>query len=78
MYFNVVRSETRSLCCFRLEECTGPALNNFIKFVTVFAFSSNALYDVDSRDSWPFGFVAFGTSLFLIWASKVRSVLVLA
>merc|ERR1712072_1209267 len=29
-----------------LQECTGPALNNFIKFVTVFAFVTNSMYDV--------------------------------
>lgn len=52
------------------EDTTGPALNNFIKFVAVFALVTEGLYEETSVNTWPYGFACIGGSLFLIAFSK--------
>jgi Na+/H+-translocating membrane pyrophosphatase len=62
------------------EATTGPALNNFIKFVAVFAFVTGGpgdMYDETPENTWYFGFVCIGTSLSLIFMSRVGLQLVL-
>jgi len=57
-----------------LEDTTGPAMNNFIKFVAVFAFVTGgpgALYDELPNDTWFLGFLCVIGSLSLIFFSKV-------
>eukprot|EP00931_Biecheleriopsis_adriatica_P087126 TRINITY_DN61636_c0_g1_i1.p1 TRINITY_DN61636_c0_g1~~TRINITY_DN61636_c0_g1_i1.p1 ORF type:complete len:890 (-),score=181.80 TRINITY_DN61636_c0_g1_i1:36-2705(-) len=56
------------------EDTTGPALNNFIKFVAVFAFITGGpgkLYDELPNATFPFGFVTVFGSLLLIFFAKV-------
>merc|ERR1719188_2236418 len=52
------------------EDTTGPALNNFIKFVAVFALVTEGLYEETSVNTWPYGFACIGGSLALIAFSK--------
>jgi len=42
-----------------LEDLTGPALNNFIKFVAVVSFVTNDMYDETPEKSWPYGVLQF-------------------
>ena len=61
-----------------LQECTGPALNNFIKFVTVFAFMSEGIYDVkpDVREAWR-GVLVILASIGMILFSQVGLTLII-
>jgi len=59
------------------EDTTGPALNNFIKFVAVFAFITEEFYQPDPSTTWMFGFVAVAFSVVLIFFSKFGLTLVL-
>jgi len=52
------------------EDTTGPALNNFAKFVGVFALVTEALYDPEPSQTWMYGFGVVAGSLFLIGFSK--------
>merc|ERR1719198_2798023 len=52
------------------EDTTGPALNNFAKFVGVFALVTEALYDPEPTNTWMYGFGVVAGSLFLIGFSK--------
>jgi len=53
------------------EDTTGPALNNFIKFVAVFAFVTEKLYlPVPQEDTWIKGLATVVGSVFLIVVSK--------
>ena len=52
------------------EDTTGPALNNFIKFVAVFALVTEGLYDEEPTNTWQFGFACIFGSLLLIGFSK--------
>merc|ERR1711953_1316610 len=38
-----------------LEDLTGPALNNFIKFVAVISFVTQSMYDEFPDNTWPQG-----------------------
>jgi len=63
-----------------MEDTTGPAMNNFIKFVAVFAFVTGGpagLYDEEPTRTWPLGFVVILFSGLLIAFSRVGLVLVL-
>ncbi|CAK9033686.1 unnamed protein product [Durusdinium trenchii] len=56
------------------EDTTGPAMNNFIKFVAVFAFVTGGpgrLYDELPTNTWPFGFASVVGSLSLVFFSRV-------
>jgi len=53
-----------------LEDTTGPALNNFIKFVAVFAFVTEGLYLPEPSTTWHLGFASVGGSLFLVAVSR--------
>jgi K(+)-stimulated pyrophosphate-energized sodium pump len=62
------------------EDATGPALNNFIKFVAVFAFVTGgpgAMYDEEPGNTWYLGFLVILASLSLVYFSKIGLVLVL-
>jgi Na+/H+-translocating membrane pyrophosphatase len=62
------------------EATTGPALNNFIKFVAVFAFVTGgpgAMYDETPEKTWPFGIVVVVASVSLVSFSKVGLTLLL-
>lgn len=60
------------------EDTTGPALNNFIKFVAVFALVTGRLYEpVPGPQSWIMGCTAIVSSLALIALSKCGLSLVL-
>jgi len=52
------------------EDTTGPALNNFVKFVAVFALVTEALYDPEPGDTFFYGFAVVAGSLMLIGFSK--------
>ncbi|CAE8587044.1 unnamed protein product [Polarella glacialis] len=52
------------------EDVSGPALNNFIKFVGVFAFVTEGMYDPTPERTWPYGFACIFASLVLVAASK--------
>merc|ERR1719401_1946180 len=52
------------------EDTTGPALNNFIKFVAVFAFVTESLYYPTPEKTWMYGFFVILGSLVLIGFSK--------
>jgi len=55
------------------EDTTGPAMNNFIKFVAVFAFVTGGpgqLYDETPERTWPYGFLCIIGSLSLVAFSK--------
>jgi len=55
------------------EDATGPAMNNFIKLVAVFAFITGGpgrLYEETPENTWPYGFVCIGGSLLLVTMSK--------
>lgn len=53
------------------EDTTGPALNNFIKFVAVFALVTGRLYaPLPGAQSWGMGVMAILASLILIAVSK--------
>jgi Na+/H+-translocating membrane pyrophosphatase len=49
-----------------LEDLTGPALNNFIKFVALTAFVTSDLYDELPTNSWPMGFVQIAINFVLV------------
>merc|ERR1712107_960237 len=51
-------------------DTTGPALNNFIKFVAIFGLVTEALYTPEPETTWMFGFFVVAGSLFLIGFSK--------
>lgn len=56
------------------EDTTGPAMNNFIKFVAVFAFVTGGpgrLYDELPDNTWPYGFASLVGSLSLVFFSRV-------
>jgi len=56
------------------EDTTGPALNNFIKFVAVFAFVTGGpgrLYDELPLKTWPYGFVSVFCSIGMVAFTKV-------
>eukprot|EP00439_Symbiodinium_sp_Y106_P019086 s3113_g2.t1 len=56
------------------EDTTGPAMNNFIKFVAVFAFVTGGpgrLYDELPDNTWPYGFASVVGSLSLVFFSRV-------
>merc|ERR1719361_1978994 len=38
-----------------LEDLSGPALNNFIKFIAVCSFVTSDIYDLTPETSWPYG-----------------------
>jgi K(+)-stimulated pyrophosphate-energized sodium pump len=52
------------------EDTTGPALNNFIKFVGIFALVTEGLYQPEPNTTWMFGFGVVVGSLLLIGFSK--------
>jgi len=63
-----------------MEDTTGPAMNNFIKFVAVFAFVTGGpagLYDEEPNNTWPFGLLAIVLSGGFVVFSKVGLTLVL-
>lgn len=63
-----------------MEDTTGPAMNNFIKFVAVFAFVTGGpagLYDEEPTKTWPYGFVVIVLSGGLVVFSKVGLSLIL-
>eukprot|EP00933_Yihiella_yeosuensis_P044219 TRINITY_DN39326_c0_g1_i1.p1 TRINITY_DN39326_c0_g1~~TRINITY_DN39326_c0_g1_i1.p1 ORF type:complete len:271 (+),score=48.51 TRINITY_DN39326_c0_g1_i1:102-914(+) len=63
-----------------LEDTTGPAMNNFIKFVAVFAFVTGGpgrLYDEVPTKTWPYGFACTFGAIFLIVFSKFGLSLIL-
>ncbi|CAE7540253.1 hppA [Symbiodinium natans] len=56
------------------EDTTGPAMNNFIKFVAVFAFVTGGpgrLYDELPDNTWPYGFASVVGSVSLVFFSRV-------
>jgi len=53
-----------------LEDTTGPALNNFIKLVGVFAFVTDNLYDTTPEETWQFGAFVLVGSLSLVFVSR--------
>lgn len=56
------------------EDTTGPALNNFVKFLGVFAFVTGGpggMYDELPNNTWPLGFLVVMTSTSMIFFSKV-------
>lgn len=59
------------------EDTTGPALNNFIKFVAVFAFVTESLYEPTPENTFLYGFACILGSLFLVGFSKFGLTLVL-
>lgn len=59
------------------EDTTGPALNNFIKFVAVFALVTEGLYEETPVNTWQYGFACIGGSLLLIVFSRFGLTLVL-
>merc|ERR1711874_633943 len=52
------------------EATTGPALNNFIKFVAVFAFVTEKLYEETPEQTFVYGFACILGSLVLIGFSR--------
>jgi hypothetical protein len=52
------------------EDTTGPALNNFIKFVAVFAFVTENMYEPVPVTTIPYGFMSIAGSLFLVAFSR--------
>jgi len=63
-----------------MEDTTGPAMNNFIKLVAVFAFVTGgpaALYQEEPKDTWPFGLIVIVCSAGLVAFSRVGLALVL-
>merc|ERR1711920_664138 len=59
------------------EDTTGPALNNFIKFVAVFALVTEGLYEETPTNTWQYGFACIAGSLILIAFSRFGLTLVL-
>merc|ERR1712083_1256204 len=62
------------------EDATGPALNNFIKFVAVFAFVTGGpggIYNELPDATWPYGFACIIGSLLLIAFSRIGLTVVL-
>merc|ERR1712187_441151 len=59
------------------EDTTGPALNNFIKSVAVFAFITESLYNTTPENTWPLGFAIIASSLLAVGFSKFGLTLVL-
>lgn len=63
-----------------MEDTTGPAMNNFIKLVAVFAFVTGgpgALYDEVPAKTWPFGFIVIMCSTSMVAFSRVGLQMVL-
>ena len=57
-----------------LEDVSGPALNNFVKLVAVFAFITGGLYEEEPTSTWPFGLICLVASfLFLAIARCILS-----
>lgn len=52
------------------EDTTGPALNNFVKFVAVFAFVTERFYMKSPENTWMIGFLVIALSLFMVVFSK--------
>eukprot|EP00448_Togula_jolla_P003982 CAMPEP_0170598924 /NCGR_PEP_ID=MMETSP0224-20130122/16512_1 /TAXON_ID=285029 /ORGANISM="Togula jolla, Strain CCCM 725" /LENGTH=902 /DNA_ID=CAMNT_0010923519 /DNA_START=123 /DNA_END=2827 /DNA_ORIENTATION=+ len=52
------------------KELAGPALNNFVKFLGIFALVTSKLYDPTPEATWHLGFVSLAGSIFLIIASR--------
>jgi len=49
-----------------LEDLTGPALNNFIKFVALTAYVTSNLYELMPYNTWPWGFVQIAINFALV------------
>eukprot|EP00932_Pfiesteria_piscicida_P007289 SRR837773.17325.p1 GENE.SRR837773.17325~~SRR837773.17325.p1 ORF type:complete len:181 (-),score=41.46 SRR837773.17325:2-493(-) len=49
-----------------LEDLTGPALNNFIKFVAVTSFVTSGVYDMFPYRSWPWGLLQIAINFALV------------
>merc|ERR1719221_646827 len=57
-----------------MEDATGPAMNNFIKLVAVFAFVTGgpaALYQEEPTKTWPWGFLTIVCSGSLVAFARV-------
>merc|ERR1719277_2035289 len=58
-----------------LEDLTGPALNNFIKFVALTAYVTSNLYELFPTNSWPWGFgqiaINFALVSFFKWGLAI-------
>jgi len=57
-----------------MEDTTGPAMNNFIKFVAVFAFVTGGpagLYDEEPDATWPMGLLTIVCSSSMVLFTKV-------
>jgi len=52
------------------EDTTGPALNNFVKFVAVFALVTQGMYERRPDNTWMLGFLTIALGLFMIVFSK--------
>merc|ERR1719221_884849 len=52
------------------EDTAGPALNNFVKLVAVFAFVTESLYNPTPENTWHLGFAVVFVSLALIVTFK--------
>merc|ERR1712232_142064 len=52
------------------EDTTGPALNNFIKFVAVFSLVTEGLYQPEPDGTLISGFLALGGALMLVALSR--------
>jgi len=59
------------------EDTTGPALNNFVKFVAVFSLVTEGLYEETPINTYQYGFACVAGSLVLIAISRVGLTLVL-
>jgi len=57
-----------------LEDTSGPALNNFVKLVAVFAFITGGLYENEPDQTWHYGFLClFGSFILLALARCILS-----
>lgn len=59
------------------EDVAGPALNNFIKFLAVFALVTEGLYEETPENTWIYGFACCAGSLILVAFSKFGLTLIL-
>eukprot|EP00434_Breviolum_minutum_P001675 symbB.v1.2.001482.t1/scaffold48.1/size388161/15 len=60
------------------EDTSGPALNNFIKLVGVFALVTSDLYDPTPEETWIYGCVALVTSIGSVFLARYGLSLVLS
>jgi len=49
-----------------LEDLSGPALNNFIKFISLVCFITSSVYDMSPAKSWPWGFLQIAINFMLV------------